>query len=122
MTKLWRRNRGLLIAAFIVAYLMFQNTFGWAGHVTWAELGQFNMSRFEQQLREALPLGTPRAAVENYLQSEGIPFEHANVGGPIIWVFKPSFIREFPFADLSVHIELDRDAKVSGLKFSRLYK
>ena len=126
MRELWRRHRRLgaatLFAGFVVAYLTIQNTFGWAGHVTWSELGQFNMGQFERQLREALPVGTSSVSVEQYLQREGIPFKHVTVGTPIIWVFAPSFIRQIPFADLSVHIELDRDSKVSGIKFNRLYK
>src|SRR4051812_39745776 len=66
----------MLIVVLALVDLTVHNTFGWAGHVTWFELGHFNVETFEKQFRTALPVGTPKGAVEAYLTRESIPFKY----------------------------------------------
>ena len=122
----WRRRLGVVAAvmALAVATLTISNTFGWAGRVTWSELGQFNIGTFEGQFQKALPLGMPKSSAEAYLKREGIPFSDEGGATPYLEIFKPGVHRAFFLipGDLSIHVEFDRDLKVSGIRFHLQYK
>ena len=113
----------ILIVVFAVLGLTVRNTFGWAGHVTWGELGSFNIEKFERQFREALPVGTPKSTVDAYLTREKIPFSYDR-DRHYFRVYELGAVHAllyFP-GDLSIHVELDHDLKVSEVRFSIMYK
>jgi hypothetical protein len=120
----WRRRLGIVVVVLAVAIPTILNTFGWAGHVAWWELGQFNIGKFERQLRESLPLGMPKSAAEAYLEREKIPFAYEDGSPPYLWIFKKDVHRALFLipGDLSVHVELDHDQNISQIRFRLQYK
>lgn len=44
------------------------------GRMPWSCITWVTIDRYERQLREDLPIGTPRQQVEAYLHHEGVPF------------------------------------------------
>jgi hypothetical protein len=116
---------GLTILTLVLSVggLTALNTFGWGGHVTWRQLGHFNVKTFERQFRETLPFGTPRSAVEAYLKREGIPFKYSEGSAPYFWIYRPNVdwtLLLFP-GDLSVHVNLGKDDTVTGIDFTVKY-
>lgn len=98
-----------LIVVLELVNLTVHNTFGWAGHVTWYEVGHFNLKTFDKQFRRALPVGTPKSTVEAYLAREGIPFRFDD--------WRPGFRIEAPYdiRTLKIDIYMDRESKVKDI-------
>jgi hypothetical protein len=105
------RPIGVAILILVLSAVDFtvHNTFGWAGHIAWSEVGHFNLGKFDRQLRMALPLGTPKNAVEAYLEREGIPFKYSE-SLPRFYVRAPHDVRT-----LKIDIKLDGELKVSDI-------
>lgn len=95
-----------------------------ARHISWLELGQFNIDAFEDQFRTDLPVGTPQDDVEAYLKREKIPFKYVDGSRPYLWVFKRDAHRKLFWltGDLSIHIELDDARRISRIKSTISYK
>lgn len=99
----------LLIAVLALVNFTVHNTFGWAGHIAWFQVGHFNLEAFDRQFRAAVPLGTPRNAVEAYLKSEGIPFNYSGSLGRI-YVRAPYDVRT-----LKIDINFDEASRVHDI-------
>jgi hypothetical protein len=108
---------GALIVVLELVDLTVHNTLGWAGYVTWPEVGHFNRDVFERQLETALPPGAPKSAVEAYLKRERVAF-HYDPRPPASFYAETAF---FPGV-LRIEIELDQEMKVAQAKLFERYK
>jgi hypothetical protein len=88
-----------------------------------SEVNLSNLDLFEAQLRQDLPVRTPKQEVEAYLTRWNIPHSFADPGiglgeNTFYGTLKNIGVRAGIFmASLAIRIHLDADARVDGIKF-----